>query len=189
MADPTDIQQQRAIEAAQGYLMLELPDAALRRLAIFPAVDDSQPIYEQLPALRPEVEQLRGEACRMKENYEQALKHFEHVLPRTEKNLNLLMSMAWCFKRIGRLDKAIEAMRTAYRGSPKVPVVLYNLACYYSLAGEKEEALSWLARAFRMDSSLRKLVARETDFDAIRHDQDFLYLMQLSEPKESRKPS
>lgn len=188
MAEATDIQQQRAIEAAQGYLMLDLPDAAIRRLAIFPTVVDSLPIYEQLPTLRPEVEQLRGEAFRLKEDYQQALKHFEHVLPRTDKNLDLLMSMAWCFKRVGRLDKAIECMRTAYRGSPKVAVVLYNLACYYSLAGEKEDALSWLARAFRMDGSYRKLVAKETDFDPIRNDPDFLYLMQLSEPRESRKP-
>ncbi len=28
-----------------------------------------------------------------------------------------------------------------------MPVVLYNLACYYSLAGEKDNALSWLGRS------------------------------------------
>lgn len=178
MADVSEIQQQRAIEAAQGYLMLDLPDAALRRLALF-----------QGPETPAEVEQLRGEAFRLKEDYERALQHFERVPDDSEKNLDLQMGKAWCFKRIGRLDKAIESMRAAYRGSPKVAIVLYNLACYFSLAGEKEEALSWLARAFRMDSSLRKLVARETDFDPIRNDQDFIYLMQLSEPKESRKKS
>lgn len=179
MADISEIQQQqRAIEAAQGYLMLDLPDAALRRLGLF-----------QGPEAPAEVEQLRGEAFRLKEDYERALQHFERVPDDAEKNLDLQMGKAWCFKRIGRLDKAIESMRAAYRGSPKVAIVLYNLACYFSLAGEKEEALSWLARAFRMDSSLRKLVARETDFDSIRNDQDFIYLMQLSEPKESRKKS
>lgn len=178
MADATDIQKQRAIEAAQGYLMLDLPDAALRRLGLF---QDSE-----TPA---EVEQLRGEAFRQKEDYERALQHYERVTDDAEKNLELQMGKAWCFKRIGRLDKAIESMRAAYRGSPKVAIVLYNLACYYSLAGEKEEALSWLARAFRMDGSLRKLVPRETDFDPIRNDQDFIYLMQLSEPKEIRKKS
>jgi tetratricopeptide (TPR) repeat protein len=179
MAEATDIQKQRAIEAAQGYLMLDLPDAALRRLGIF---DD--------PAKTPPpVEQLRGEAFRLKEDYERALQHFERIPEDAEYNLDLLMSKAWCFKRIGRLDKAIESMRAAYRGSPKVAIVLYNLACYFSLAGEKEDALSWLARAFRLDNSLRKLVPRETDFDSLRNDQDFIYLMQLSETKESRKPS
>ena len=179
MAEATDIQKQRAIEAAQGYLMLDLPDAALRRLGIF---TDSA-------VTPPAVEQLRGEAFRLKEDYERALQHFELVPADAEHNLDLQMGKAWCFKRIGRLDKAIESMREAYRGSPKVAIVLYNLACYFSLAGEKEEALSWLARAFRMDNTLRLLVPRETDFDPLRNDQDFIYLMQLSEPKESRKTS
>ena len=176
MADATDIQKQRAIEAAQGYLMLDLPDAALRRLGVF--ASDEAPIA---------VEQLRGEAYRQRENYERALQHFERAAVDGERGLDLLMSMAWCFKRVGRLDKAIECMKVAYRGSPKVAVVLYNLACYYSLAGEKEEALSWLARAFRLDNSYRKQVAKESDFDPIRNDQDFRYLMELSDPKESPK--
>ena len=179
MADFSDIQQQHAIEAAQGYLMLDLPDAALRRLGIF----------TDLAVTPPAVEQLRGEAFRLTEDYERALQHFERVPDDAEKNLDLQMGKAWCFKRIGRLDKAIESMRAAYRGSPKVAIVLYNLACYFSLAGEKEESLSWLARAFRLDNSLRKLVPSETDFDPIRNDQEFIYLMQLSEPKESRKTS
>ncbi len=178
MAEATDIQKQRAIEAAQGYLMLDLPDAALRRLGLFS--------NEGVP---DEVEQLRGESYRQKEDYESALQHFERVALDGERSLDLLMGMAWCFKRVGRLEKSIECMKAAYRTSPKVAVVLYNLACYYSLAGEKEEALSWLARAFRLDGSYRKQVAKESDFDPIRNDQDFLYLMQLSEPKESRKSS
>ena len=176
MAEATDIQKQRAIEAAQGYLLLDLPDAALRRLGIFPS-DDA-------PA---EVEQLRGESYRQKEDYQRALQHFERAAVDGEGSLDLLMGMAWCFKRVDRLDKAIECMKAANRESPKVAVVLYNLACYYSLAGEKEEALSWLARAFRLDNSYRTRVAKEPDFDPIRNDQDFLYLMQLSEPKESPK--
>ncbi|MBC7817130.1 MAG: tetratricopeptide repeat protein [Planctomycetaceae bacterium] len=179
MSDVSDIQQQRAIEAAQGYLVLELPDAALRRLGIFQDAESTPPA----------VEQLRGEVYRQKEDYEKALKHFERVPTDEGNHLELRMSMAWCFKRIGRLEKAIESMKAAYRESPKSAIVLYNLACYYSLAGEKEEALSWLGRAIRMDNSYRLRVPRETDFDPIRNDQEFLYLMQLSEPKKTREKS
>lgn len=179
MTEPTDIQKQRAIEAAEGYLMLDLPDAALRRLGLFANADTTP----------PRVQQLRGEVFRAKQDYERALLHFLHVPEEGEHRLDLLMAKAWCYKRVGRLDKAIESMRAAYHTSPKVPVVLYNLACYFALAGEKDEALSWLGRAFRLDSSLRKLVPTESDFDSIRNDQEFVYLMQLSEPKERRKPS
>ena len=174
---PTEVQQRQAIEAAQGYLMLELPDAALQKLDIFRDPNDTPRA----------VDQLRGEAFRLKEEYAQALECFGRVLPHVEHDLGLLMGMAWCFKRLDRLDKAIEAMRQAYRGSPKEPIVLYNLACYHSLAGEKDEALSWLGRALRMDSSLRKLISRESDFDSLRNDCDFQLLLRLSEPKEHKK--
>lgn len=179
MSDLSDSQKQRAIEAAQGYLMLDLPDAALRRLGLFSDAKSTPPV----------VEQLRGEVFRQKNDYEQALKHFERVVPDEGNQLELRMSMAWCFKRIGRLEKAIETMKAAYRDSPKKAVVLYNLACYYASAGEKEEALSWLGRAIRMDSSYRQRVPQEADFDSIRKDQEFLYLMQLSEPKKTREKS
>jgi tetratricopeptide (TPR) repeat protein len=177
MAADLSIRLRRALESAQGYLLLEMPDAALRELRIF----QSQP--EVIVA----AEQLSGEAYRQKEEYEAALQHFERVLAAGESNLELRMSMAWCYKRVGRLDRAIEAMRAAYRDSPKEAVVLYNLACYLSLAGERDEALSWLGRAFRLDPKYRELVASEPDFDPIRNHPDFLQLMQLSEPKP--KPS
>jgi tetratricopeptide (TPR) repeat protein len=171
------IKTKRAIESAQGYLLLELPDAALRELRLFVTSADT-PLAAH---------QLRGEALRMRGDFEEALKSFEIVLAEKEDDISLLMAMAWCFKRTDRLDKAIESMKHAYHCSPKEAVVLYNLACYYSLAGEKEEALSWLARAIRLDASFRDQVAKETDFDPIRNDPDFQYLMQLAEPKPSKK--
>ena len=47
---------------------------------------------------------------------------------------------------------------------------------YYSLAGDKTQALSWLGRALRMKSSLRSLIADESDFDPLRDDPDFQYV-------------
>ncbi len=176
-------QEQRAIESAQGYLLLDLPDAALRELSIF---RDTVAVIDSDSDLPMAVSQLRGEAFRAKEEFEKALGYFHQALPHVEADCHLHMSMAWCFKRVGRLDQAIESMKAAYAHSPKEPIVLYNLACYYSLAGLKHEALSWLGRAFRMDGSLRRLVPKESDFDLIRSDSDFESLMQLSEPKKPK---
>lgn len=174
---PTSIRAKRAIESAQGYLLLELPDAALRELCLFATVSDTPLIAHQ----------LRGEALRMKCDFEDAIKNFEIVLTEREDDVGVLMAIAWCFKRIDRLDKAISAMKQAYECSPKEAVLLYNMACYYSLAGEKAQALSWLGRAIRLDSSFRNQVTKETDFDPIRNDPDFQHLMQLAEPKSAPK--
>ena len=45
------------------------------------------------------------------------------------------MTMAWCYKRTNQLPRAITSMERAYRINPKEAVILYNLSCYWSLAG------------------------------------------------------
>lgn len=160
----------RRMEAAQGYLMLELPDRALQELQ---GVDtDSYKAFDVLL--------LRGEAYRAKADFQSALVEFSNAHKLQPNDLSAMMGMAWCYKRIDQLDRSIETMRLAYESHKEVPVVLYNLACYYSLAGEKELALSWLARALRMDRGFTKLVPKETDFDPLRDDPDFMHLLELT---------
>ena len=161
----------RRMEAAQGFLMLDLADQALRELD---EIDDAgeQAFHFHL---------LRGEALRAKAEHRRALDQFlmAHAIDPTD--LSALMGMAWCYKRIDRLDQSIDTLRLAYESHAEVPVVLYNLACYYSLAGDKEQALSWLGRALRMDRNFLKLVPHETDFAPLRDDPDFAHLLELTE--------
>jgi tetratricopeptide (TPR) repeat protein len=117
---------------------------------------------------------------RAKFDYRPALDAFRKALEIKPEDLGALMGMAWCFKRIDRVSQSIETMLQAYGSHKEVPVVLYNLACYYSLAGEKELTLSWLGRALRMDRGFTKLVSKEADFDSLREDPDFLHLLELT---------
>jgi tetratricopeptide (TPR) repeat protein len=160
----------RRIDAAQGYLMLDLPDRALRELSEIDDKDESS--YEYYL--------LRGEALRAKSDHRTALDAFRKALEIKPDDLSALMGMAWCFKRIDRVSQSIDTMLHAYDAHKEVPVVLYNLACYYSLSGEKELALSWLGRALRMDRGFTKLIPREADFDSLREDPDFLHLLELT---------
>jgi uncharacterized Ntn-hydrolase superfamily protein len=48
--------------------------------------------------------------------------------------------------------------------------VLYNLACYESLAGRRDDALAHLRRAIELDESFRELAAGDSDFDPLRVD-------------------
>jgi uncharacterized Ntn-hydrolase superfamily protein len=47
-------------------------------------------------------------------------------------------------------------------------LLLYNLACYESLAGEVDSALAHLRRAVELDPSHRALAEQDTDFEPIR---------------------
>jgi len=163
----------RQLMAAEGYLELKMPDHALREIE---SIDESGgQCYQTL--------MLRGEAWLLKEDQQRALDAFRLAHIENSTDLMALMRMAWCFKRTDQLPLAIETMKLAYQFHHEVPVVLYNLACYYSLAGDRENALSWLGRAFRMDRELLKLIPDETDFDPLRDDADFQHLIELTEKK------
>jgi uncharacterized Ntn-hydrolase superfamily protein len=48
--------------------------------------------------------------------------------------------------------------------------VLYNLACYESLAGRRDDALAHLRHSIELDASFRELAAGDSDFDPLRDD-------------------
>ncbi len=160
----------RQLKAAEGYLALNMPDHALRELDRIEEIGDE--VFNAC--------MLRGEALLIKLEYRQALNEFRKAHLEKPTDLLGLMKMAWCFKRIDQLSQAIDAMKLAYQFHQHVPVVLYNLACYFSLAGEKDNALSWLGRSLRMDRKLLNLIADETDFDPLRNDSDFQHLLELT---------
>ena len=167
--NPDKIRMKR-IRAAEGYLFLEMPDHALRELeGIADAGEDAYTIN-----------MLRGEVQLVKNDYRNALEAYRQSHLERPTDLDALMRMAWCFKRIDQLPQAIDSMKLAYQFHKDTPVVLYNLACYYALAGEKDNALSWLGRSLRMDRKLLDLIPDETDFDSLRGDTDFQHLLELS---------
>jgi len=190
MVSKAQLDHARKLQAASGYVDLEMPTHALRAL-------DGIAHPEATPF---EFHYLRGQALRLAGRWAEALVAFSRAREHQPENLDVLMGMAWCFKRTDQLPRAISTMEEAYRAHPKVPVVLYNIACYHSLAGDKRQALSWLGRALRMEASLRKLVPDdpdlqalalrtslrdlipdESDFDSLRNDPDFQYLARLEQ--------
>lgn len=89
-------------------------------------------------------------------------------------NTHIHLAMGWCYKRLGQIDRSIEALEDALACEPEDAILHYNLACYWSLAGNIELAVEYLSQAFQLDPSYRDLVADEADFDPIRRDPQFL---------------
>jgi tetratricopeptide (TPR) repeat protein len=158
---------ERRIEAAEGYLMLEMPEQALRELRMVEARVGSTESHHTAIA------RLRGEAFRLKGDFEEGARQFLVAQSDAPEDLEISIGLAWCLKRTDRLEEAIDVLMSAYQFHEEEPIVLYNLACYFALASDKVHALSWLGRAIRMESSLRELIPDETDFDSLRDDADF----------------
>lgn len=163
MANSARIRRERLLTEAEGYLMLDMPRHALDALD---AIAD--------PEREPfDINFQRGLALRSLEQHAEALDAFDKAHVEDPDNISLLLAMAWCYKRTDQLHKAISTMEHAYRVKPTEAIVLYNLSCYWALAANKAQALTWLGRALRLDQSLRQLIPDEHDFDLIRDDPDF----------------
>jgi Flp pilus assembly protein TadD len=158
---------------AEGYLELGLPQQALQVLG---RLDEAAHFHAAGPAVAGadvRTLSLRGLALRLLERYADAVVPLEQVAELEPDNLQVLLALGWCHKRTGRIDLAIEALERALEAHREEPLVCYNLACYYSVAGDKRRALPYLEQALAMDASYRSLIDHEPDFDLLRGDPEF----------------
>ena len=123
---------------------------------------------------------LQGEALRALERYQEAIVPLGRVAELDSENIQVWLALGWCHKRTGRLDLAIDALETALMADPDEALIRYNLACYWSLAGGKRQALSYLEQALSLDPDYGRLAHHESDFDPIRSDPEFQALCEGS---------
>ena len=163
-------QNEQILQQAEGYLELEMPEHAL---AALDRLSDRASIEAGESSLASHAWYLRGESLRSMECYEEALGPLEKAARFAPKDTHVHLARAWCYKRTGQLQRAIDSLEHALQNDPEDALVVFNLSCYWSLAGQKGLALSFLARALELDSSYRDLIDDEHDFDPIRSDPGF----------------
>lgn len=151
---------------AEGYLELDMPKQALETLARLgaPSSFNAESLY------------LWGDALRALQRPLEALLPLERAAHMATKDIRIHLALAWCYKRTGRLDLAIDAVERALDIAPDESLLHYNLACYFSLSGRKRLAIEQLSQAFATDPVYRELVETESDFDPMRGDPEFQIL-------------
>jgi tetratricopeptide (TPR) repeat protein len=77
----------------------------------------------------------------------------------------------------GEYEEAADRGQELVAAHPEYAGVAYNVACVESLAGRKEDALEHLRSAVERSERLRKLAAKDSDFDAIRDEPAFKELV------------
>jgi uncharacterized Ntn-hydrolase superfamily protein len=90
-----------------------------------------------------------------------------------------LASEAMAYYERKDFDGGIEVMRGGLeRGSDPSGVLLYQLACFESLAGQREAAVEHLSAAIEADPSWRVEARADSDFDPLRDDPALQELLQ-----------
>jgi tetratricopeptide (TPR) repeat protein len=164
------IRRQHLLVQAEGYLELGMGEHALEVLDR----------CEQLARLPEHGLYLRGQCLRELGRFREALDPLWQAAQSNPENIGTWLALGWCYKRTGKLDRAIESLEEALSVEPNDALVHYNLACYWALAKNKRQALNYLRKAFALEEDYRSLVAEESDFDPIRDDPAFQALMRVT---------
>ena len=117
---------------------------------------------------------LEGRALRALGDFEAAILPLRRVAEAAPEQLEAWLGLGWCYKRLGQLEEAITALRSGLEAAPGQPLLLDNLACYHSLAGDVTAAVDHLTKAISIDDRFRDLTGAERDFDPIRSDPRFV---------------
>lgn len=174
MSDYQRVRRKRSLAEAEGYLDLimsfseewELSPQQRTRLA--ERALDALAGISSMAGQRTQVLYLTGQAYRAMHRYRDALPPLEMASDLDPENIRIWLALAWCHKRTGRLDLAIRSLENALSADPTEAIIHYNLACYWSLAGNPSEAIHFLAQALDISPAYRELIANEADFDPIR---------------------
>lgn len=72
-------------------------------------------------------------------------------------------------------DQAVLFFKEAYRKNPNAYMVAHDIACYYSVKKNKQEAIKWLKLTLKTPyaDAARKWAKSDKDFDNIRDDPNF----------------
>jgi len=101
-------------------------------------------------------------------------------------DMNPEVANAWsmlglCYHFAGKYDEAIEAYETAEKNAGFPQIIRYNLACAYSLNGDKDKAFEWLGLAMDAGFTNTELIRTDTDLNNIRDDARFAEFPKLAE--------
>jgi tetratricopeptide (TPR) repeat protein len=153
----------KQLAAAEGYLVLNLPERALEIL-------ESRADWA---TMQYEASFLAGETYRVLGRYREALKPLEVAVSLRPGDIGIAIALGWCYKRTHRLAQAIDCLARALRDHPREAILHYNLACYWSLASNPRKALESLELALDLDPDVRSMIPEEADFDPLRGTPEF----------------
>ena|ERR1051326_1736159 len=162
------VQTKRHLDHAQGYLMLKMYDDALKEvdevLAACPEHKDS--LY------------WKGLIYLDQHKFTEAEPPLRRLIEIDAEQAHVYVHLAYIYRRTVSLERAIETIQQALQLSPKMPIGLYNLACYRAVQGQPTEALKLLSQAVTLSKEYRKLALTDPDFESVRGTEEFRKLIE-----------
>lgn len=139
-----DLNDQRHLEAAEGWLELGLPLEAKAELAKIP---------QQLQG-HPDVLELRWHICAKESLWAACLKISAAIIQLAPERVDGWIHHSFALHELQRTQDAINQLLPVVERFPKVWTIPYNLACYAAQLHQYHEAKKWLGQALALDKKM-----------------------------------
>ena len=115
------------------------------------------------------------------------IRFYEGVLNKTDGNfLQVLIALGDLYTKKGLYEKGLSVDRKLATRCPRDPVILYNLACSYSLVNNLAQAYRALKKAVRYGYDNFEHMFRDKDLENLIRDRRFRYFFaRLTRRKDS----
>ncbi|MFW9794461.1 MAG: tetratricopeptide repeat protein, partial [Candidatus Thorarchaeota archaeon] len=113
--------------------------------------------------------------------FRDAVAAFETATKLNPNGFWLWLSLGYTRKELDEIDGAISAtLRATELGSKpnEIGSALYNLGCYNCLAGNHDEAIEYLNKAFKLDSRIRDWAREDDDLLSLHSHEKFSRLLE-----------
>lgn len=140
-----------------GYLDLGLPDMAEEELDALPEECLAHPLVLDARLA------LQMHRCQWTEAVETGLNGCA-AFPGQP---SFFIHTAFCLHEMGRTEEAHLLLLSGPASLRREPLYHYNMGCYLTVLGRREEAGDHLGEAFRLDQSLRKFARSDRDLEPL----------------------
>ena len=141
------------LNAAIGWLELDLPEEALRELQ---RLEPRQRMRRQALEIKLVAEMKAG-------RWNDGADTGRLLCLREPREPRFFIQAAFCLHETGDTAAARNWLMTGPSELIQDPIFHYNIACYHCVLGESTRARSHLTRAFAMNGRLREMAAKDKD--------------------------
>ncbi len=85
---------------------------------------------------------------------------------------------ASALKEQGDMEAAVAEAERAVEINPTLPEALYDLACYYSLSGQKAKALETLGEAITLSPDFKQMAREDPDLEPLRNEDAYKLILE-----------
>ena len=151
------IQYTRHLNAAQGYLELDMPAEALEEIEALPPEI----------AVYAEISQLKLLILMRLREWEKALSLCKELQDRFPQLTVGYIHAAFCLHEMKRTQEAKQVLLDGPSSLLRDATYHYNLACYEAVLGNRDEALEYLRTSFAMNHGFRAIAKRDPDLASL----------------------